>query len=156
MFIRRSAAIVLMGLSVTLISLSSISAAPATVTGQDLKSLGEDFKELRQVKGFWNKKDYNEDVDAPKGKKHLVMKDLHDALSKPGTEASLVQETMGPSDTIPDAILRQLKASEPKTATPTHYTYLMYQWRGNHDFLWFRIDLDTNLVVNSKWYLAYE
>ncbi|KAF9953784.1 hypothetical protein BGZ70_000115, partial [Mortierella alpina] len=149
MVIRRSTATVLMGLAIAFLTFVSVSAAPVAVADNDIKTLSKGFKDLRQVEGFWDGDDeeYNEDVDAPEGKKHRDMQTLHNALSKPGTAASLVKDTMRPSDDIPDDILKQLKASEPKTTPPTNYSYLSYQWRGNHDFLWFRIDLDTNEVV---------
>ncbi|KAF9947351.1 hypothetical protein BGZ72_010638 [Mortierella alpina] len=154
MFFRRSTAVVLMALSVAFLGLVSVSAAP--VAGNDLVALGNDFKALRQVQGHWDGQEFNEDVDAFNGKKHQVMQQLHEALSKPGTKASLVEETMGPSDEIPAEILKQLKGTEPKITPPTNFKYALYKWRGYHDYLWFRINLRTKTVSKSEWYFAYE
>ncbi|CAO3566871.1 unnamed protein product [Mortierella alpina] len=34
--------------------------------------------------------------------------------------------------------------------------YFIYKWRGNHDYLWFKIDEDTEQVIESSWYQALE
>jgi len=34
--------------------------------------------------------------------------------------------------------------------------YFIYKWRGNHDYLWFKIDALKEEVLESSWYHAYE
>ncbi|KAF9897730.1 hypothetical protein BX616_005078 [Lobosporangium transversale] len=34
--------------------------------------------------------------------------------------------------------------------------YFIYKWRGNHDYLWFKVDATTEKVLESSWYHAYE
>ncbi|KAF9353897.1 hypothetical protein BGX26_008346 [Mortierella sp. AD094] len=34
--------------------------------------------------------------------------------------------------------------------------YFVYKWRGNHDYLWFKIDAVKEQVLESSWYHAYE
>ncbi|KAF9580888.1 hypothetical protein BGW38_002283 [Lunasporangiospora selenospora] len=34
--------------------------------------------------------------------------------------------------------------------------YFIYKWRGNHDYLWFKIDAIDEKVIESSWYHAYE
>ncbi|GJJ71392.1 hypothetical protein EMPS_03742 [Entomortierella parvispora] len=34
--------------------------------------------------------------------------------------------------------------------------YFIYKWRGNHDYLWFKIDAEKEEVLESSWYHAYE
>ncbi|KAG0026467.1 hypothetical protein BGZ81_006333 [Podila clonocystis] len=34
--------------------------------------------------------------------------------------------------------------------------YFIYKWRGNHDYLWFKVDALKEQVVQSSWYHAYE
>ncbi|KAF9560616.1 hypothetical protein EC968_006090 [Mortierella alpina] len=154
MFFYRSTAAILTALSFAFLGLVSVLAAPVTDT--DLVALGNDFKALRQVKGHWDGKKYNKVVDAENGRKYQDMQNLHKALGKPDTKASLVEETMGPSDNIPKEIMKQLKAKEPKTVVPTNFKYLLYQWRAYHDYLWFRINGDTNMVVESDWHQDLE
>ncbi|KAG0306898.1 hypothetical protein BGZ98_001492 [Dissophora globulifera] len=34
--------------------------------------------------------------------------------------------------------------------------YFIYKWRGNHDYLWFKIDALNETVIESSWYHAME
>ncbi|KAF9965735.1 hypothetical protein BGZ70_004214 [Mortierella alpina] len=34
--------------------------------------------------------------------------------------------------------------------------YFIYKWRGNHDYLWFKIDAAKEQVIESQWYHALE
>jgi hypothetical protein len=34
--------------------------------------------------------------------------------------------------------------------------YFIYKWRSNHDYLWFKVDAETERVIESSWYHAYE
>ncbi|KAF8940646.1 hypothetical protein EDD21DRAFT_375957 [Dissophora ornata] len=34
--------------------------------------------------------------------------------------------------------------------------YFIYKWRGNHDYLWFKIDAIKEQVLESSWYHAYD
>lgn len=54
----------------------------------------------------------------------------------------------------PDVKRKELvEAKQPSSAS---FEYYVYQWRGNHDFVWFRIDKAKKVVLKSAWYLAYE
>ncbi|KAG0315464.1 hypothetical protein BG000_005196 [Podila horticola] len=39
---------------------------------------------------------------------------------------------------------------------PKHVMYFIYKWRGNHDYLWFKVDAIQEQVVQSSWYHAYD
>ncbi|KAF9974315.1 hypothetical protein BGZ73_002271 [Actinomortierella ambigua] len=39
---------------------------------------------------------------------------------------------------------------------PQQVMYFVYKWRGNHDYLWFKVDAVTETVLESSWYHAYE
>ncbi|KAF9179711.1 hypothetical protein BGZ51_003180 [Haplosporangium sp. Z 767] len=154
--LRRSTAILFLTLSVIFLGLlSSVSAAVIPATN-DLQDLGKTFQELRKIKGHFDGGEYNTDVDGFGGKKHKVMQQLHAALGKVGTQSTDVLSIMGPSDEIPAEILKELKRSEPQVTPPTNFRYLLYKWRGYHDYLWFRINLRTMTIQKSEWYFAYE
>lgn len=34
--------------------------------------------------------------------------------------------------------------------------YFIYKWRGNHDYLWFKVDAAKEEVIESSWYHAFE
>ncbi|KAI1308386.1 hypothetical protein EDD11_004315 [Mortierella claussenii] len=42
------------------------------------------------------------------------------------------------------------------TNTGPQVMYFIYKWRGNHDYLWFKVDATTEKVLESDWYHAYE
>ncbi|KAF9436883.1 hypothetical protein BGZ76_002684 [Entomortierella beljakovae] len=44
----------------------------------------------------------------------------------------------------------------PSGAAAPQTMYFVYKWRGNHDYLWFKVDADTEKVVESSWYHAYD
>ncbi|KAG0232521.1 hypothetical protein BGW42_008141 [Actinomortierella wolfii] len=39
---------------------------------------------------------------------------------------------------------------------PQQVMYFIYKWRGNHDYLWFKVDAAKETVIESSWYHAYE
>ncbi|KAG0213133.1 hypothetical protein BGX28_004959 [Mortierella sp. GBA30] len=152
---RKSATILFIALSVMFLGILSVSAAP-TAPSNDLQVLGQDFQALREVRGHWDGETFNADVDAPNGKKFQVMQKLYETLGKPGTLAKDVEAIMGQSDSIPAAVLKELKRTEPQITPPTNFKYVLYKWRGYHDYLWFRVNLRTKTVSKSEWYFAYE
>ena len=42
------------------------------------------------------------------------------------------------------------------TTTSQHEMYLIYTWRGMHDYLWFQVDPKNEQVIKSGWYMAGE
>ncbi|KAI1312299.1 hypothetical protein EDD11_002989 [Mortierella claussenii] len=146
--------VLLLALSVFFLGLLSLTSAAPVVS--DVVALGQTFQELRKVKGHFDGGEYNAAVDGFNGEKHQVMQKLAEAFSKPSVLSVDIVSTMGPSDEIPAEILAQLKRSAPQVSPPTNFSYLLYKWRGYHDYLWFRINLKSNKVQKSEWYFAYE
>ncbi|KAF9899646.1 hypothetical protein BX616_002909 [Lobosporangium transversale] len=134
--------------------LSTVSAA--VIPNDEIRALGKTFQKLRKIKGHFDGGEYNKAVDAYNGEKHQVMKKLAEAFGRPSVSSVDIVSTMGPSDEIPEHILAELKRSAPQVTPPTNFKYLLYKWRGYHDYLWFRINLKNNHVFNSDWYFAYE
>ncbi|KAF9425003.1 hypothetical protein BGZ94_007930 [Podila epigama] len=135
--------------------LSTVFSAP-TPEVTDLAALGQQFQELRKIQGHWEGGEFNAAVDGFNGEKHQVMQKLQEALGENGVASAEVLSTMGPSDEIPAEILKQLKRTAPQITPPTNFVYLLYKWRGYHDYVWFRINQKTNKVHSSAWYFAYE
>lgn len=42
------------------------------------------------------------------------------------------------------------------TNTGPQVMYFIYKWRGNHDYLWFKVNAVNEEVIESSWYHAYE
>lgn len=48
-------------------------------------------------------------------------------------------------------------STDPKSAqNQPQVLYFIYKWRGNHDYLWFKVDSVKEQVIQSSWYHAYE
>ncbi|KAG0001122.1 hypothetical protein BGZ79_005061 [Entomortierella chlamydospora] len=136
--------------------LSTGLAAAIPNVNAEVVALGETFQELRQIKGHFDGGEYNADVDGFNGEKHQVMLKLADAFGKPGVLSADITSVMGPSDEIPAEILAELKRSAPQVTPPTNFQYILYKWRGYHDYLWFRINMRTKKTQMSAWYAALE
>jgi hypothetical protein len=54
----------------------------------------------------------------------------------------------------PDERRKQLDVDTTTSSTGPNTTYLIYYWRGTHDFLWFR--LDNGRVTVAEWQYSYE
>ncbi|KAG0208209.1 hypothetical protein BGX28_000736 [Mortierella sp. GBA30] len=44
----------------------------------------------------------------------------------------------------------------PTDTSGPQVVYFVYKWRGNHDYLWFKVDALKEEVVESSWYHAYD
>ncbi|KAF9361034.1 hypothetical protein BGX26_006356 [Mortierella sp. AD094] len=149
--------VLLIALSVIFLGLLSTAFAAAIPgVNAEVVALGKSFQELRKIKGHFDGGEYNADVDGINGEKHQVMLKLADAFGKPGALSADITSVMGPSDEIPAEILADLKRSAPRVTPPTNYEYILYKWRGYHDYLWFRINMRTKTAQKSAWYAALE
>ncbi|KAF9372391.1 hypothetical protein CPC16_002454 [Podila verticillata] len=146
----------LLAISMVFLGLLSAVSAAAIPQETDIVALGQTFQALRQVKGHWDGADFNPAVDAFNGEKHQVMQKLYAVYSKPGVVSAEIVATMGPSDEIPANILAQLRRSAPQVSPPTNFKYIVYKWRGFHDYIWFRVNMKNDMVQASEFYAAYE
>jgi hypothetical protein len=129
-----------------------------------LQQWGVDYQQLRLVKGHFSGSpgEFNADVDGYGGRKHTLMKELGERLGQPGSMSQNILVHMGKPDEIRQSIDAHSVAAMPgpvvPTSTPTtdQTFYMIYKWRGNHDYLWFHVDAVTNHVLNSGWYYAGE
>ncbi|KAG0339206.1 hypothetical protein BG000_002630 [Podila horticola] len=126
--------------------LSAVSTASIPLE-TDLVALGQTFQDLRKIQGHWDGGEFNPAVDGFGGEKHVVMQKLYEAYGKPGVVSA---------DIIPDAILARLKRIAPRISPPTNFKYILYKWRGYHDYIWFRVNMKTDKVQASEFYAAYE
>ncbi|KAF9974318.1 hypothetical protein BGZ73_002274 [Actinomortierella ambigua] len=121
-------------------------AVVSAAVSPEIRATGAEYQVLREVKGHWDGADYNPDVDAYNGKKHQLMKTLGEYLGKFGTDHADITAVMGKPDETKNK-LDHLK---------NRGRFLIYKWRGNHDYLWFNIASPKGKVIESDWYHAYE
>ncbi|KAI9149767.1 hypothetical protein H9P43_009946 [Blastocladiella emersonii ATCC 22665] len=128
--------------------------------------------------------EWDERVDSYGGEKHAAMETLLRALGVPGTPAKDVFQAMGPPDVVlpsedavrslqagPQAIQQAIAASAHAGAPgpfisggaevvaaggPQGKSFLVYMWRGVHDYLYFETDDQGEKVAGAKWLMAGE
>jgi len=133
---------------------------------ESLQSLGQEYQMLSDKPGHMqiNRGEFDRTVDGFNGRKHVVMKELAAVLGKPGTPSQEVIAIMGkpndvttsisPTTSIP-LMPGPIIGSAGQTPAQGPF-YLVYYWRAKHDYLWFKIDTDTQQVLESGWYMAGE
>eukprot|EP00833_Pecoramyces_ruminatium_P003111 jgi/Orpsp1_1/1177143/evm.model.c7180000060348.1 len=126
-----------------------------------MESLGQKYLQLKSIKGQYTGGEYNEVVDSEAGEKYKVMNELLQELSKPGTSVEKVCTLMGPPDTmspvLPGAndapglpLMPGIAMTQP-TAQAETAVYMIYSWRGMHDYIWFKLNSDESEVVEGAW-----
>lgn len=156
---------------VTTLCLASVSALPPsldakTVSPQEkpkvmaltLEEAGEKFQSMRVLKGHFNGGTWNHLVDPWMGSKHKLM--IHIARlisSRPTTEPELLS-LLGPPD---DRLHSGDYFSRLISSLPDHHDFtrggcslLVYQWRGNHDVLFFVSQ--SGSIIKTGWWHAGE
>jgi len=138
---------------------------------QDINALSESFNTLRQTPGHFQGGTYDREVDGPKGKKFQVMKALAETLGVPGTPAADILQTMGKPDELtskldvvenveiemmPGPIIGSDDDSALASTSEQGSYYLVYYWRGSHDYLYFKVDTVSEKVTASGWYNALD
>lgn len=134
------------------------------------QDLGNLYQQLRSVPGHLqvNTGAFNSDVDGFNGKKHLIMKALQQKLGAPGAASQNIVSVMGQPDEITLSLDPNNKLGDitlmpgPIMVVPVgaeseaESFYMIYYWRGRHDYLWFKVDTVSQAVKESNWYMALE
>lgn len=133
-------------------------AGPPTPTiDAHLRQLAAEFKTLRATKGQFNGAEWNADVDQWTGRKHSLLIELGQSLSSGYDRVDVIRLLDPPDrivrsgDSLFDMIRKVPGYDAPGKAAAE---YLVYYWRGEHDFLFFECQGDA--VVSSDWWYAGE
>ncbi|CAF1137891.1 unnamed protein product [Rotaria sordida] len=110
-------------------------------------------------RGHWYNKEHRPSIDDYGGNRHKAMIELQEHLGRPGTMANEIEHLMGPPTQIldqPDAtLLAALKRNNENYKYPDDAKIWIYEWRGNHDYVYFLISKDKK-VIQSAWYYSFE
>ncbi|KAJ3330575.1 hypothetical protein HDU76_005338 [Blyttiomyces sp. JEL0837] len=158
---------------------SSLEIQQPTPTSSDMSNevsvFAQEYQALRNIKGhFAGGPEFIKDVDGFEGKKHKAMQALGQILGKPGTHISQLVTALGlpdevvpkpsatmassggvPLPTMPGPVLGPAATSAANVDMDAGNLYLIYYWRGRHDYLWFLVN-DKQVVEGSDWYQALE
>jgi hypothetical protein len=123
-----------------------------------IEDMAAEFRNLRKTKGHFEGGTWNDDIDKWMGRKHQLMINLGSHLGTGEYSEAEVFQLLAP----PDLIAREgdelfdLVNSLPdfKKPRPDPYTFLIYYWRGTHDFLYFTSQDET--ILSSGWWYAGE
>ena len=123
-----------------------------------IKDVAAEFRNLRKTKGHFEGGTWNDDVDKWMGRKHQLMIQLGSHLGAGEYSEAEVIQLLGPPDLIAhegdesfDLINSLPDFKKPATGP---YKFLIYYWRGTHDFLYLTSQDET--IINSGWWYAGE
>lgn len=124
-----------------------------------LLTASDEYIRLKHHRGHWHNHEYHPAIDNHGGERHQAMIELQSHLGKVGTPVGDIEHLMGRPTKIfyePDeTILTELKRHHENYKFPEDAAVWVYEWRGNHDYVYFVISKD-NKVIQSAWYYAYE
>jgi hypothetical protein len=138
------------------------SSAPGTPvetdTEEPIQELADEFKSLRAPEGHFGGGTWNDDVDKWMGRKHRLMIELGARLGAGAYGRTRAVDLLG----APDAIAREGDAlhdlirnrAEFERPAGGPYEFLVYHWRGEHDFLYLTVREET--VLGAGWWYAGE
>ena len=122
----------------------------------ELVRLYKEYRFVQQKKTNWV-----DTIDNWSGKFHTIMSKVGDTLGKPIYSKQDILNLLGKPDEIISRSNRKNTAelyniinNKPISEIKKNEEYLVYKWRGFHDFLYFYIK--SNVVQYSKWYYSWE
>lgn len=123
-----------------------------------VEEIADEFKKIHRIKGHFDGGTWNDEVDKWMGPKHRLMIKLGLRLAGGKYEKSDIIKLLdqpdliaGKGDHLFELIVSQNRY-DPLTATS--YEFLVYYWRGRHDFLFFTCQ--DGVIINSGWWYAGE
>jgi len=127
-------------------------------TDVPIELMAAEFRDLRTRRGHFNGGTWNAKVDKWMGRKHRLMLALGLRLASGQYQKSEIIQLLG----FPDQIVREgdylfdLITTLPNydALTAVSYEFLVYYWRGRHDFLFFTCQ--DSMIIRSGWWYAGE
>jgi hypothetical protein len=129
------------------------------MSSKNLEVSSSTYLRLKDLHGHWHNQPHNPAIDNFNGERHQAMQELQAHLGQIGTSGDEIQRLMGPpTKTLdqPDLVLNhEFKRTDDNYTYPNDAKIWIYEWRGNHDYVYFVLSND-NKVIRSGWYNAYE
>ena len=130
---------------------------------KNVVALINQYQELRERRRHLPDGAYDKDLRDHGGKLHAVLQSLGTVLGHPPYTRKIIVGCLGKPDAIRNDIQmarylgiyeRERKKTERNPSAKRDREYLVYEWRGGHDFMFF-INED-GLIVDHGWWFAYE
>jgi hypothetical protein len=136
----------------------NVPAGAATDAAPTIAAIAAEFQNLRAIQGHFSGADWNDDVDQWMGRKHQLMIQLGSQLGAGEYDAAQViqwlgspDQSAGPGDDVYELVSNLHEFDKPEADS---YEFLIYHWRGGHDFLYFTAQGGS--IVSSGWWYAGE
>jgi hypothetical protein len=121
-----------------------------------LEQMADQFRSLRRIPGHFEGGTWNDDVDQWMGRKHKLMLELGSRLGEGAYQNTDIIQLLEPPDHIArkgDHLYDLIISLPGYHALPTtSYEFLVYSWRGMHDFLFFTCT--DGIIIDSDWWYA--
>ncbi len=134
------------------------SAEDTALVNLPVDEIADEFKKIREIKGHFDGGEWNDEVDKWMGRKHRLMIKLGLRLAGGNYEKSDIiklldqpDRIVGKGDYLFELIISQKRYD---SLTAASYEFLVYYWRGRHDFLFFTCQ--DGVIINSGWWYAGE
>ncbi|HKP04041.1 MAG TPA: hypothetical protein VJU77_11875 [Chthoniobacterales bacterium] len=150
--------------------LAGVSAAQSKDSGNGCQEMNEkvsalisQYKELRERCRQLPDGTYDKDLHDHGGKLHRVLASLGIELGHPPSTKQIIVGCLGEPDAIKDGrqmarfldiYHRELRKAGRDVKEKSDREYLVYHWRGGHDFMFFISE--GGLIVDHGWWFAYE
>jgi hypothetical protein len=126
-------------------------------------TLAAQYRQLRESRSQSAQGSFNKDLDSHEGVLHQVMSSLGEELGRPPFTERSITSCLGAPDARRnnDQMVSflgihnsELEKAGRKVEKRNNAEYLIYFWRGWHDFLFFICE--DGVVVDHGWWFAYE
>jgi hypothetical protein len=121
------------------------------------------YKELREKRRRLPQGEFDEDLQADGGSLSRILSELGVLLGQPPQTKQIIKTCLGEPDAVKNhrqmkpllgIYERELKKAGHKVSEKNNREYLIYFWRGWHDFIFFISE--DGLIVDHGWWFAYE
>ncbi|HEX8920853.1 MAG TPA: hypothetical protein VF766_05215 [Pyrinomonadaceae bacterium] len=139
------------------------SAVPCQDLNQQIVSLAGEYKELRERRKRLPQGTLDRDISGDGGRLSKVLSALGTELGHPPYTKKIVTNCLGEPDAIRshekmrnflEIYNRELRKAGREVEDKREREYLIYFWRGWHDFLFFIVE--EGVIVDHGWWFAYE
>ncbi|HEY0375963.1 MAG TPA: hypothetical protein VGC87_03310 [Pyrinomonadaceae bacterium] len=131
--------------------------------GANVSTLVREYRELRERRRQLPEGTFDQDLQAFGGKLHRVLESLGHEMGHPPYTRRIIVGCLGEPDAVKngkqmgrflDIHRRELRRAGREVKEKPGRIYLIYHWRGGHDFLFFVSE--GGRVVDHGWWFAYE
>jgi len=148
-----------LSLFIVLFTKINYSILTCNMSSKNIEASSATYLSLKNESGHYQGQEFNAAIDGFDNKRHQAMVELQKHLGQVGTSGDEIQRLMSSPTKIlnePDLVLNhEFHRTNANYTYPTDAKIWIYEWRGNHDYVYFVISKD-NKVIQSDWYMAYE